>query len=107
MAPVVRAPAAPPRARGPRPAPAYNVKRQVMPPRLGCMDGLLETRWLTADVLGLARGIYEKRAFQRMPILADALMDAGCEEEVIIGHCRGKGRHVRGCWLLDLVLGKE
>jgi hypothetical protein len=63
--------------------------------------------WRTADVLGLARAIYEDRAFERLPILADALMDAGCADEQILSHCRGDGPHVRGCWVVDLVLGKE
>jgi hypothetical protein len=63
--------------------------------------------WLTTDVIGLARGIYDERAFERMPILADALMDAGCEDEQILGHCRGEGPHVRGCWVVDLVLDKK
>jgi hypothetical protein len=67
----------------------------------------IDPRWRTSDVLGLARAIYEDRAYERMPILADALMDAGCEQEAIIGHCRGENRHVRGCWVLDLVLNKE
>jgi hypothetical protein len=55
----------------------------------------------------LARGIYDDRAFDRLPILADALIDAGCDDEAILGHCRGPGPHVRGCWVADLVLGKE
>jgi hypothetical protein len=63
--------------------------------------------WLTADVLALARGIYDERAFDRMPILADALLDAGCREEQVLGHCRGPGPHIRGCWAVDLVLGKR
>ena len=63
--------------------------------------------WRSADALGLARAIYEDRAFDRMPLLADALMDAGCAEEAILDHCRGEGPHVRGCWVVDLVLGKE
>jgi hypothetical protein len=67
----------------------------------------LDLRWRTSDVLGIVRGIYEDRAFERMPILADALMDAGCEQEAIIGHCRCDSRHVRGCWVLDALLGKE
>ena len=68
---------------------------------------VLDPHWRTGDVLGLARGIYEDRAFDRMPLLADALMDAGCDDEQVIGHCRGEGPHVRGCWVVDLVLGKE
>jgi hypothetical protein len=58
--------------------------------------------------VALATGIYEERAFDRMPILADALEDAGCDNTDIIAHCRDpKGGHVRGCWVVDLVLGKE
>ncbi|QJW93785.1 hypothetical protein [Frigoriglobus tundricola] len=63
--------------------------------------------WLTADVTALARGIYEQRAFDRAPILADALQDAGCEDEGVLDHLRGGGSHARGCWAVDLVLGKE
>src|SRR5262249_34443376 len=44
--------------------------------------------WRTADVLALARGIHEGRAFDRMPILADALEDAGCDDDSILEHCR-------------------
>jgi hypothetical protein len=63
--------------------------------------------WLTSDVLALARGIYEERAFDRMPILADALQDAGCTNEDVLSHCRDTQlTHVRGCWVVDLVLGK-
>lgn len=65
-----------------------------------------DLRWRTSDVVGLARGIYEERAFARLPILADALMDAGCEDERTISHCRSDGPHVRGCWIVDLVLGQ-
>jgi hypothetical protein len=67
----------------------------------------VDPRWRSADVVGLARGIYEDRAFDRLPLLADALMDAGCDDEQLIGHCRSDGPHVRGCWVVDLVLGKE
>jgi hypothetical protein len=63
--------------------------------------------WRTADALGLARGIYDERAIDRLPLLADALMDAGCDNEAVIGHCRSNGPHVRGCWVVDRVLGKE
>jgi hypothetical protein len=58
-------------------------------------------------VVSLAWGIYDDRAFDRMPILADALQDAGCDDEQILDHCRGPGRHLRGCWVVDLVLAKE
>jgi hypothetical protein len=63
--------------------------------------------WLTTTVTGLAGTIYEERAFGRMPVLADALEDAGCDQEHILGHCRRPGEHVRGCWVVDLLLGKE
>jgi hypothetical protein len=67
----------------------------------------VDPAWLTSDVLTLARGIYDEKAFDRLPILADALQDAGCEDEALLSHCRGPGPHVRGCWVADLVLGKE
>jgi hypothetical protein len=63
--------------------------------------------WLTSDVVALARGIYDERAFDRMPILADALQDAGCDSEDMLSHCRMPSDHVRGCWVVDLVLGKS
>ena len=66
-----------------------------------------DLRWRTTDAIGLARAIYDDRAFDRLPILADALMDAGCDDEDILAHCRTDGPHVRGCWVVDLVLGKE
>jgi hypothetical protein len=55
----------------------------------------------------LAEAIYEEQAFERMPILADALEEAGYRDPTILGHCRGSGPHVRGCWVVDLILGKE
>jgi hypothetical protein len=61
--------------------------------------------WRTADAVGLARGIYEDGVFDRMPLLADALMDAGCADDDILCHCRSAGPHVRGCWVVDRVLG--
>jgi hypothetical protein len=63
--------------------------------------------WLTHTVVSLASGIYAERAFDRLPILADALQDAGCDNADVLTHCRCDGPHVRGCWVVDLVLGKE
>jgi hypothetical protein len=51
--------------------------------------------------------MYESREFSAVPILADALQDAGCDAAAVLDHCRGAGPHVRGCWVVDLVLGKE
>jgi hypothetical protein len=67
----------------------------------------LNQRWFSSTVLDLARNIYDEHQFERMPILADALMDAGCDSEEILNHCRGPGPHVRGCWVVDLLLGKD
>ena len=67
----------------------------------------LHPAWPTATVVALAETIYQEKAFDRMPILADALEDAGCTNQEILGHCRGPGPHVRGCWVVDLLLGKE
>ncbi|MCE9560440.1 MAG: hypothetical protein K8U57_00140 [Planctomycetes bacterium] len=63
--------------------------------------------WLTTTVQQLAAGIYADRAFDRMPILADALQDAGCDNADILDHCRSEAPHVRGCWVVDLLLGKS
>jgi hypothetical protein len=63
--------------------------------------------WLSSTVTAMARGIYADRAFDRLPILADALQDAGCDHEDVLAHCRGPGPHARGCWVVDLALGKE
>ena len=67
----------------------------------------LDPSWLTSTVIALAEGIYSDRAFDRLPILADALEDAGCDHADILAHCRGDGPHARGCWVVDLILGKE
>ncbi len=62
--------------------------------------------WL-APLKALAQRIYDDRSFDHLPILADELEKAGCANPEILGHCRGAGHHVRGCWVMDLVLGKE
>jgi hypothetical protein len=67
-----------------------------------------DPEWRTTTALALATGIYDERAFDRLPILADALQDAGCDNDDILTHLRDTTTpHVRGCWALDLVLGKE
>jgi hypothetical protein len=66
--------------------------------------------WLAWDggmLPRLALSIHEERAFDRLPILADALEDAGCTDLDILDHCRRPEPHVRGCWVVDLILGKE
>jgi hypothetical protein len=64
--------------------------------------------WRTAAVTSIAQASYESRDFSAMPILADALQDTGCDSEDVLSHCRDAGRiHVRGCWVVDLVLGKK
>ena len=66
-----------------------------------------EPAWRTDTVVALARQMYESREFSAMPILADALQDAGCDNADVLNHCRYEGGHLRGCWVLDQVLGKE
>jgi hypothetical protein len=61
-------------------------------------------RWNDGTVVKLARGIYDEQALDRLPILADALEEAGCSNPEVLSHCRGPGPHVRGCWVLDLLL---
>jgi hypothetical protein len=64
--------------------------------------------WRTDTAVSLALQMYESRDFDAMPILADALQDAGCDSEEVLNHCRdAKQVHVRGCWVVDLVLGKS
>jgi hypothetical protein len=67
---------------------------------------VFEPVWRTEAAVGLARGMYESRDFGPMPVLADALEDAGCAAEGVLAHCRGDGPHARGCFVVDAVLGK-
>jgi hypothetical protein len=73
----------------------------------------LDPAWRTPDVLSLARAAYDNRSLPagilgpaRLAVLADALEHAGCDSAEILGHLRGPGPHVRGCWALDLLLAK-
>jgi hypothetical protein len=63
--------------------------------------------WNGRTIPKLAQAIYDERAFERLPILADALEEAGCTSAEILDHCRQPGKHVRGCWVVDAVLGKS
>ena len=70
--------------------------------------------WLTPAVTNLAQSAYDERAMPsgelepaRLAVLSDALEEAGCDNEDILNHLRSPGSHVRGCWALDLILGKS
>lgn len=67
----------------------------------------VEAGCISPTVKQLAAAIYMDRAFDRLPILADALEESGCTNAEILRHCRGRGPHVLGCWVVDLLLGKE
>jgi hypothetical protein len=68
----------------------------------------IDPSWRTPNVVALAATSYEERRFDDLPVLADALDEAGCDDPEILGHLRQPGPgHIRGCWALDLVLGKE
>ncbi len=69
---------------------------------------VFSSEWRTSTTIALARKMYDSRDFSAMPILADAFQEAECEDDVILTHCRDpKQVHVRGCWIVDLLLGKE
>jgi hypothetical protein len=72
-----------------------------------------EEAWRTTTAVEVAKAIFAERAFDRLPLLADALLDADCDEEQILRHCRGTElglkepvQHIRGCWVVELVLGR-
>jgi hypothetical protein len=67
----------------------------------------LDSSWLTSEVVALCEAIYWGRAFERIRGLADALQQAGFRDRQILSHCRWPDPHVRGCWVLDLLLGKD
>jgi hypothetical protein len=63
--------------------------------------------WGGGIVRRLAQAAYEERAFDRLPVLADALEEAGCSDAAILAHCRAGGPHVRGCWVVDALTAKK
>ena len=67
--------------------------------------GTLDPSWLTTTVVELARGIVADQAWDRLPILSDALQEAGCDRDDVVAHCLRNGPHSRGCWVVDLILG--
>jgi hypothetical protein len=74
-----------------------NPFRRIVPP----------AGWCAMSTLATAKAIYADRAYDRLPILADALEDAGCDNADLLTHLRGDGPHVRGCWAVDLILGNS
>jgi hypothetical protein len=62
--------------------------------------------WRSPAALAIARAAYEDRRWDDFPFLADALEEAGCDDQALLRHCREPGEHVRGCWALDLILGR-
>lgn len=97
-----------------RTLPAQAVERKVLAAILRCVFGnpfrpiTFDPVWRTDAALSLSRQMYESHDFGAMPILADALQDAGCDYDDILSHCRDvNATHVRGCWVVDLVLGKS
>jgi hypothetical protein len=92
-----------------RPPRIWAAERRQQCDLMRCIFGnpfrpvVVNPAWLTPTVVQLARGIYEGRAFDGMPPLADALQDAGCQDEEVLRHCLGPGPHARGCWVLDLL----
>lgn len=79
-------------------------------PRDTCRDPshvvAIAPTWLTNTALALAHQVHESGDFSAMPILGDALEEAGCDSADVLGHCRGPGSHVRGCWVVDLIIKK-
>ncbi|MGH7171452.1 MAG: hypothetical protein ACRELG_14345 [Gemmataceae bacterium] len=64
-------------------------------------------RWQDFIIPKLAQAVYDDRSFDHLPMLADALEEAGCTNTAVLAHCREPGEHVRGCWVIDLLLGKS
>jgi hypothetical protein len=95
--------------RGPRtPRPMQKFQQWCLLPTP--LKPFIRPEWLAWNgcvVRHLAQAIYEEKAFDRLPILADALEEAGCDNTDVLAHCRSGGQHVRGCWVVDLLLGKE
>jgi hypothetical protein len=81
----------------------HNLVRELFGPTL-FRPVFLDPSWRTASARTLATGIYDGHDFAAMPVLADALEEAGCTDPTILDHCRQLGEHIRGCWALDRIL---
>lgn len=80
-----------------------DLYRDVFPPPFAAVPDVRE--FVSEDVARWARGIYDERSFDELPVLADALEERGCDDVAALSHLRGDGSHYRGCWALDAVLG--
>jgi hypothetical protein len=92
--------------------PGYATERAIQAELLRCIVGnpfravAPDPAWQTPNAVTLARTIPDERRWELLPLLADLLEEEGCGADVS-AHCRGPGPHARGCWVVDLVLGKE
>jgi hypothetical protein len=95
------------------PAAGWGPLRAAQASLLRCLLGnpfrpaRLDPAWRTRTVQAVAQVIYDEHDFGMVAVLADALEDAGCESAEFLAHCRLPGEHARGCWVVDLVLGKQ
>jgi hypothetical protein len=94
-------------------SPATMAEQREQPVLVRCLFGNpfqpppVCAEWLTGEVKALADVIYAERGFDRMPHLADALEASGCTDAGLLEHCRSAREHARGCWVVDLLLGKS
>jgi hypothetical protein len=98
----------------PEPEASAAAERAVQSDALRCIFGpsplnpiQFNHSWLTPTVAYLAQCIYDEREFDCLPILADALAEEGCNHVPVLGHCREHKAHVRGCWVVDLLTGRQ
>jgi hypothetical protein len=92
------------------PAPgARNVQCDLLRDLLGnpYRPVVIQPAWINPTVRAVAQTIYDERRFEELPILGDALAEAGCTDDEILAHCRSGKDHARGCWLVDSLLGRD
>lgn len=85
--------------------------REALVTRARCVMGppgrMKPGGWVTPTAIAMAQDIYDNYAFTALGILADLLEDSRCREKLVLDHCRQSGEHIRGCWVVDLILGKQ